>query len=34
MILNGPGISYTERDSGAGFVRALAEDTREAVVKG
>ena len=33
MILNGPGISYTEPDIGAEFVPPLPEHPREAIVK-
>ena len=33
MILNGPGISYTEPDLGAEFVPPLPEHPREAIVK-
>ena len=33
MILNGPGISYTEPDIGAEFVPPLPEKPREAIVK-
>ena len=33
MILNGPGISYTEPDTGAEFVPPLPEHPREAIVK-
>ena len=33
MILNGPGISYTEPDIGAEFVPPIPEHPREAIVK-
>ena len=33
MILNGPGISYTEPDIGSEFVPPLPEHPREAIVK-
>ena len=33
MILNGPGISYTEPDIGSEFVPLLPEHPREAIVK-
>lgn len=33
MILNGPGISYTEPDIGSEFVAPLPEHPREAIVK-
>ena len=33
MILNGPGISYTEPDIGAEFVPPLPEHPREKIVK-
>lgn len=33
MILNGPGISYTEPDIGAEFVPPLPEHPREAIIK-